>query len=59
MTDHNKLKNQPSKSQLTDKKANLILGSIVATLIAITPYIFYSYESVPDEKNLGHFFIYL
>lgn len=50
MTDHNKSKNQPSKSQLTDKKANLILGSIVATLIAITPYIFYSYESVPDEK---------
>jgi len=51
MTDHNKSKNQTSKnSQLTDKKTNLILGSIVATLIAITPYIFYSYESVPDEK---------
>ena len=50
MTDHNKSKNQESKSQLTDKKTNLILGSIVATLIAITPYIFYSYESVPDEK---------
>ena len=50
MTDRNKLKNQKSKSLLKDKKSNLILGSIVATLIAITPYIFYSYESVPDEK---------
>ena len=56
MTDHNKSKDQQSKSQLTDKKANLILGSIVATLIAITPYIFYSYESVPDEKIWHTFF---
>jgi len=36
-----------SKSQLTDKKV-LIIGSIVATLIAITPYLFYLYESVPQ-----------
>ncbi|MBT8394329.1 MAG: hypothetical protein KJN66_05700 [Bacteroidia bacterium] len=50
MTDHSKLTKQNSSSQQTDKKSNLILGSIVATLIAITPYIFYSYESVPDEK---------
>ena len=50
MTDHKKSEKIKSKSQLTDKKTNLILGSIVATLIAITPYIFYSYESVPDEK---------
>ena len=50
MTDLSKLKNQKSKSRQGDKKSSLILGSIVATLIAITPYIFYSYESVPDEK---------
>ena len=51
MTNHNKLKDQQSKFQQTDKgKKNLILGSIVATLIAITPYLFYLYESVPDEK---------
>jgi len=31
-------------------RKNLILGSIVATLIAITPYLFYIYESVPQEK---------
>ena len=28
----------------------LILGSVIATLIAITPYLYYLYESVPDEK---------
>jgi uncharacterized membrane protein (DUF485 family) len=50
MTDHKKSEKIKSKSQLTDKKTNLILGSVIATLIAITPYIFYSYESVPDEK---------
>jgi hypothetical protein len=33
--------------QLTGNKT-FILGSIIATLIAITPYIFYYYESVPD-----------
>ena len=38
-----------SKFQLTDNKS-FILGTIVATLIAITPYLFYSYESVPDRK---------
>ncbi|MFL1012881.1 hypothetical protein [Flavisericum labens] len=28
----------------------LVIGSIVATLIAITPYLFYLYESVPDKQ---------
>jgi len=56
MTDHSKSKNQKSKSLLRDKKTNLILGSIIATLIAITPYIFYSYESVPDERIWNTFF---
>ncbi len=56
MTKHNKSNDLKSKSQLTDKKTNLILGSIVATLIAITPYIFYSYESVPDERIWDTFF---
>ncbi|WP_159023214.1 hypothetical protein [Formosa sp. L2A11] len=30
---------------------NLILGSIIATFIAATPYFFYLYESVPDQKT--------
>lgn len=37
-----------SRFQLTDKKS-LIIGSIVATFIASTPYLFYLYESVPDK----------
>ncbi|NJX15139.1 hypothetical protein [Tamlana crocina] len=36
-----------SKFQRTDKKG-LVVGSIVATCIAITPYLFYLYESVPN-----------
>ena len=35
-----------------DKKINksLLLGSLIATLISITPYLFYLYESVPTTK---------
>ena len=29
---------------------SLLVGRIVATLIAITPYLFYLYESVPDKQ---------
>jgi len=35
--------------QAKDKKS-LILGSIVATIIATSPYLFYLYESVPDTE---------
>ena len=37
------------KSHHTDRK-KFILGSLVALLIAISPYFFYAYESVPDQK---------
>ncbi|APY12382.1 hypothetical protein BWZ22_14625 [Seonamhaeicola sp. S2-3] len=50
-----KSKNQKSKFQFADKKG-LVGGSIVATLIAITPYLFYLYESVPDVKSWDTFF---
>ncbi|MFL0352537.1 hypothetical protein [Xanthomarina sp. GH4-25] len=33
----------------TDKKS-LIIGSVVATILAITPYLFYLYESVPTKR---------
>tara|TARA_R110002049_G_scaffold1804_5_gene13728 strand:+ start:2394 stop:2945 length:552 start_codon:yes stop_codon:yes gene_type:complete len=35
-----------------DKKLSksLIIGSVIATLISITPYLFYIYESVPSQK---------
>ncbi|MEP1488751.1 MAG: hypothetical protein ABJK28_10015 [Algibacter sp.] len=32
------------------QRSNLTIGSVIATLIAIAPYIFYLHESVPDEK---------
>ncbi|WP_142786050.1 hypothetical protein [Changchengzhania lutea] len=50
-----KSKNQGLKSRLADKRG-LIIGSIVATLIATTPYLFYLYESVPDVKIWDTFF---
>ena len=43
-TKHNK--------QSTDRKSkSLVTGSIVAILIAITPYIFYLYQSFPDDNS--------
>ncbi|OIQ27510.1 MAG: hypothetical protein BM564_12105 [Bacteroidetes bacterium MedPE-SWsnd-G2] len=45
----NKLKEIKSKSLPTDKK-RLILGSIIATMVAVSPYLFYLYESVPNTQ---------
>jgi len=47
--DQHKSKDQKLKFRQTDKN-EIILGSIIATIIAITPYLFYLYESVPDTK---------
>jgi hypothetical protein len=44
-----KSRNQKSEFQSLDKKS-LIIGSIVATIIAATPYLFFLYESVPQTK---------
>jgi hypothetical protein len=44
-----KSKNPQLESQYVDKKS-LIIGSIVATLIATSPYLFFLYESVPKAK---------
>ncbi len=45
-----KLTKVNTKSRQTDSKKSVIAGSIIATLIAITPYLFYLYESVPDTQ---------
>lgn len=47
-----RLKRNQEKSHATDKKVNksLVGGSIIATIIATTPYLFYLYESVPTTK---------
>ncbi|PWK19953.1 hypothetical protein LX78_01303 [Xanthomarina spongicola] len=49
MKTHQKLKEELTQFRHTDKKS-LIIGSIVATLLAITPYLFYLYESVPSTQ---------
>lgn len=50
-----KLIKQKSRFQVNDKKS-LFLGSIVAILIAITPYLFTLHESVPSQKTWDTFF---
>lgn len=47
-------KHQPlKKDKLKDNK--IAKGSIIATLIAVSPYIFYLHESVPDVEVLDTF----
>ncbi|WNH10263.1 hypothetical protein [Thalassobellus suaedae] len=41
------------KGTLENKK--IVTGSIIATLIAITPYLFYLHESVPDTQTWDTF----
>ncbi|WP_338358942.1 hypothetical protein [Yeosuana marina] len=51
-----KLKDQKSEFRFADKKS-LIIGSIIATIIAMTPYLFYLYESVPKQP-VWHTFLF-
>lgn len=39
-----------------DKARSIIVGSIVAFIIAITPYLFYMYESFPDTQKFETIF---
>lgn len=39
-----------NNKSINPTSSSLVRGSIIALLIAITPYIFYSYESFPDTK---------
>jgi len=50
-----KLKELQSKFLQEDKKS-LVIGSIIATIIAITPYLFTLYDSVPTTKTWDTFF---
>lgn len=54
-----KLKERNLKSQEVGNKESLIKGSIIATLIAITPYLFSLHNSVPSSQVWdAYFFIY-
>tara|TARA_R110002049_G_scaffold74325_2_gene191766 strand:+ start:7920 stop:8465 length:546 start_codon:yes stop_codon:yes gene_type:complete len=57
------MQNKPQKSikrklefQESDNKKELIVGSVIGTLIAITPYLFTLWESVPDRSVWDTFF---
>jgi len=47
---------EKSKSHQQDNRKIIISGSIIATFIALTPYLFYIYESVPDQQVWDTFF---
>ena len=56
-------KQQVSKSQelksldrVNKSKTNVIYGSIIATIIALTPLLFNAYVSVPDQKIWNTYF---
>ncbi|MDW5288405.1 hypothetical protein [Formosa sp. PL04] len=51
------MKNGKLKFHHTDNRS-LILGSIIATFIAATPYLFYLYESVPPNITVWHTFLF-
>jgi hypothetical protein len=49
-----KLTNQNLSRQYTDKRSynrKILVGSIIATIIASTPFVFYLYEYVPDTQT--------
>ena len=48
--DKQQLKLKKQKSKFLDNKKELIIGSLIATFIAITPYLFTIWEGVPNEK---------
>ncbi|MGV6831745.1 MAG: hypothetical protein ACWA5P_09310 [bacterium] len=45
-----KLTRKTRKTGRQTARKSLVLGSLIATFIAITPYLFYLYESVPEVK---------
>ena len=51
-----KLKEKNSKNLKVYKNNNLIKGTIIATIIAITPYLFSLHESIPTKQVWDAFF---
>ena len=48
MTQNSKLSTQTSRDK---GKKSLFIGGIIVILIAITPFLFYSYKSFPEDSN--------
>lgn len=52
----NKQQSEKTGLKSLDNKKSLVIGSVIATLIAITPYLFSLHESVPDTEVWDTFF---
>jgi len=50
MDQHKSTRKKDKFQQLDKNNKSLIYGSFIATFIALTPYLFYLYESVPDSQ---------
>ena len=48
---NNKSTQQKSKHRITDNK-NLFFGGVIVILIAITPFLFYSYKNFPNDTKI-------
>ncbi|WGD34592.1 hypothetical protein [Olleya sp. YS] len=48
--ERSKHQEQTKNSDVDSKNKEIVLGSVVATLIALTPFLFNLYKSVPDRK---------
>ena len=48
---HNKLTQKDSKPQITGRR-NLFIGGLIVFLIALAPFIFYSYKSLPNDSQV-------
>ncbi|GGG37178.1 hypothetical protein GCM10011344_42510 [Dokdonia pacifica] len=46
-----KLTKTNTKSRQTDRKKRLIIGGVIAFLLAITPFLFYLYKYAPDNSK--------
>ena len=54
---NNKLTQQDYKHQDKDKRS-LVLGGIIVLFIAISPFLFYTYKSLPNDTQVWETFIF-
>jgi hypothetical protein len=52
-------KDESQDPNQTSVRKRLIMGSLIATFISITPYLFTLYESVPDTKSWNTMILYI
>lgn len=48
----NKSTKKTTKSQNTDRRRRLIIGGVIAFLLAITPFLFYMYKNAPSDSKI-------